>query len=119
MQSDRPKYGPCSKKQAMFLNSAADIVVYGGAAGSGKSYLGYLTMLKHIHDPRFRGMIIRRTTPMLTKPGGVIDTTEAIYRDVEPKVRFGRKAMKYEWPSGAIIQCGHCEHEKNKFDYQG
>jgi len=26
------KYGPCSKKQAMFLNATADIVCFGGAA---------------------------------------------------------------------------------------
>ena len=31
-QTNKPKYGPCSKKQAMFLNSTADIVVFGGAA---------------------------------------------------------------------------------------
>jgi len=76
-------------------------------------------MLKHVHDPKFRGMIIRRTTPMITKPGAVWDTAEQIYRDVEPKVKCGRKALKFEFPTGAVVQCGHCEHVKNKFDYQG
>jgi predicted phage terminase large subunit-like protein len=76
-------------------------------------------MLKHIHDPKFRGMIIRRTTPMITKPGAVWDTAYQMYKDVSPKVKAGTKALKFEFPSGAVVQCGHCEHAKNKFDYQG
>lgn len=113
------KFGPASLKQAQFLASTADITIFGGAAGSGKSYLGYMSFLPYITDPKFRGMIIRRTTPMLTKPGAVWDTAFGMYKDVCPTVRTLQKSLKFVFPSGAEVQLGHMEYEKDKFSYQG
>jgi len=38
--------GPKSKKQYDFMHSEADITVFGGAAGAGKSYLGVMDFIK-------------------------------------------------------------------------
>jgi len=88
-------------------------------AGSGKSYLGYMSFLPYIDDPKFRGMIVRRTTPMLTKPGAVWDTASGMYKDVCPKVRTLQKSLKFVFPSGAEVQLGHMEYEQDKYSYQG
>lgn len=88
-------------------------------AGSGKSYLGYMSFLPYINDPKLRGMVIRRTIPMLTKPGAVADSMYGMYKDVCPKVRYLSKAMKFVFPSGAEVQMGGMEYEKDKYNYQG
>ena len=58
--------GPKSQRQEDFLLSQADITVFGGAAGSGKSYVGLMTPLLFVDDPYFRGVIFRRTMPEIT-----------------------------------------------------
>lgn len=88
-------------------------------AGSGKSYLGYMSFLPYINDPKLRGMVIRRTIPMLTKPGAVADSMYGMYKDVCPKVKYLSKAMKFVFPSGAEVQMGGMEYEKDKYNYQG
>jgi predicted ribonuclease YlaK len=64
---------PASDKQAMFLQSKSDITVFGGAAGSGKSYLGIMDMLQYVDMPEFRGVMVRRTTPMIKGVGGLLE----------------------------------------------
>ena len=45
----RPQPGP----QEQFLASAADIAIYGGAAGGGKTYASILETLRHKDRPGF------------------------------------------------------------------
>jgi hypothetical protein len=59
----RPQPGP----QETFLSSAADIAIYGGAAGGGKSFALLLEPLRHIGNKGFGGVIFRRTTSALTR----------------------------------------------------
>ena len=44
----------------------------------GKSFASLMHHLKHIHDPNYRGITIRRTTPMLLKPGAIWDEAKAL-----------------------------------------
>jgi predicted ribonuclease YlaK len=60
-KTERSKLSPASEKQRLFLTSDADITVFGGAAGSGKSYLGIMDMLQYVHMKHFRGVMVRRT----------------------------------------------------------
>jgi hypothetical protein len=48
----RPQAGP----QSNFLASQADIVIYGGAAGSGKSFGLLLEPLRHIRNKYFKAV---------------------------------------------------------------
>jgi hypothetical protein len=64
MREIRPQAGP----QEQFLSSSADIVIYGGAAGGGKTYGLLLEPLRHVLYPFFRAVIFRRTFPQITNP---------------------------------------------------
>lgn len=101
---------PASKPQLMFLTlrdgtgkrskyateegEEVDIIFYGGQAGGGKTFASLLHHLKYIHLPNYKGITIRRTTPMLRKPGAVWDEAKSLYRDVDPKARIRDKEMK-------------------------
>jgi predicted phage terminase large subunit-like protein len=117
--STKPKLGPASKKQEMFLQSKSDITVFGGAAGSGKSYLGIMDMLQYVHMPEFRGVMVRRTTPMLKGVGGLLDTASNMYKEAVPNIRVKPSTMEFSFPSGAEIKMCHCEREADKHNFQG
>lgn len=111
--------GPKSPKQYDFMHSDANITVFGGAAGAGKSYLGVMDYLKHIHLPTFRGLITRRTTPQLKGPGGIHDTCMKLFRLADPKVRWKDKDGKFVFSSGAEVFLRHFEMLASKDNFQG
>ena len=112
-----PTFAPQPGAQTAFLASPADLVVYGGAAGGGKSYALLLDELRHVHRPGYRSVIFRRTSPQITAGGGLWDTAGAIFP------RFGgvanQSALKYTFPSGAEVKFTHLEHEKTKYNHDG
>jgi len=78
-------YGPASVKQKMFLNCKADIIIYGGGAGCGKSHCALLKALGQIKDPHFRAVFIRQTRTQLTQSGGLFDEAKQMYKPFKPK----------------------------------
>ncbi len=109
----RPHAGP----QEQFLASTADIAIYGGAAGGGKTYALLLEPLRHVANGEFAAVIFRKTYPQIASPGGLKDESTKIYP------MFGgdlnETAMRWRFPSGAIVQFSHMQHEKDKFAWQG
>ena len=53
-----PQPGP----QTAFLSSSADIAIYGGAAGGGKTWALLMEPLRHLANAGFGAVIFRRTT---------------------------------------------------------
>lgn len=112
-------FSPASKKQAWFLSSDANIIVYGGAMGGGKSYCGLLRHLRWVHDPHYRGFIIRKNSTTLQKSGGLFDEAKQLYRAFEPKVQVKLKELKFVFPSGAEIAMSHLETDDDAEKYRG
>jgi hypothetical protein len=84
----RPQPGP----QLMALESTADIIIYGGAAGGGKSWLLVHEPLRWVTDyPGFRGGIFRRTYPQLKGQGGIWDECQSVYRGCDAHLREGQE----------------------------
>ncbi|MCK5610886.1 PhoH family protein [Candidatus Pacearchaeota archaeon] len=61
--------GPASPKQEMMISNDAQILIMGGAAGSGKSYLLNMIPLRYVDCPHWDGIIFRRTTVELKGQG--------------------------------------------------
>ncbi len=108
---------PHSGPQEQFLASPADIAIYGGAAGGGKTYALLLEPLRHVANAAFASVIFRQTYPQIASPGGLKDESAKIYP------RFGGElnetAMRWKFPSGATVQFSHMQYEKDKFAWQG
>ncbi len=110
-------FRPQKGAQETAMNCEANIVVYGGAAGSGKTHLMLLRPLLQVHDKHFNAIFFRRTGPQLSGPGSVWEEAKTLYRQFGGHVR--ENAREIDFPSGAMIKFSHMEHEKNKIDHQG
>ena len=108
-----PQAGP----QLAFLSSPADIALYGGAAGGGKSWALLFESSRHLSRPGFGATIFRRTFPMVTAQGGLWDESLSLY----PQLRGVPNISDRRWvfPSGATVKFSHLQHEANVLDYQG
>lgn len=106
-----PNRGP----QAAFLSSTAREVMYGGAAGGGKTDALIALPLYRTHHPKHRCLMLRRTRPALQE---VIDRTLQIYPEVVPGAVWKEAESRWKFPSGAIIQMGYAEHEKDILNYK-
>jgi predicted phage terminase large subunit-like protein len=109
----RPQKGP----QEKFLSTQADLAIYGGAAGGGKSFALLLEPLYHVANGKFRSVLFRRTQPQLRQPGGLWDTSESIYPLLGAKAN--QTTMEWTFPSGATIRLAGMEHEQDRFAWQG
>lgn len=111
---------PQPGRQTQFLASPADITVYGGAAGGGKSYGMILDPLRHvITNPQFTAVIIRQTFSRIIKAGGLWDTALEVYPKTGAVSRVGD--MRFDWRNqgGGRVEFGHVSHEDAVQAYQG
>ena len=110
-----------SQKQYELLSSPADWVLFGGAAGGGKSYALMLDMLRHAQGPHgqrlFRGAIFRQTFPQLSQSGGLIDQTKSIYGPLG--AIFNHTSNEHRFPVGAKISLNTLDQPKKLQGYLG
>lgn len=112
----RPQAGP----QEAFLSSAADIVVYGGAAGSGKSFGLLMEPLRYVHVPGFTGVIFRRTAVQVRNEGGLWDESMRVYGGLRPGPTPRPDRLFWTWPkTKARIRFAHLEHDADKLAWSG
>ena len=108
-----PQPGP----QTDFLTSEADIAVYGGGAGGGKSYALLLEPLRHFNNPKFGGVIFRRNSTQVRNQGGLWDESENLFN---PMGAHPREAyLDWTFPDGGNLKFGHLEYERSVLDWQG
>lgn len=110
----RPQKGP----QEMFLSSRADIVIYGGTAGCGKSFALLMEAARNIENPRYRGALFRRTYPMITNPGGLWDESHEIYEGLGG-VPYESNPKRWEFEGGARISLHHLQRESDVYGWHG
>jgi len=78
MKLIKPNPGP----QECFLSSPADIVIFGGSAGGGKTFGLLLECLRHISNPDFGAVIFRRTSKQILAEGALWQSSEQLFRKV-------------------------------------
>jgi predicted phage terminase large subunit-like protein len=109
----QPQVGP----QTVFLSTLADIAIFGGAAGGGKSFGLLLECLRNYDNPEFHAIILRQNITQIMNPGALWDETWKVFPLLGG--RGSRHRKKWVFPSGATVRLGHMEHEKDKLIYMG
>lgn len=110
-----PQAGP----QTLFLELRwVDILVYGGSAGSGKSWALLLDPVADLANPDFHGTLFRRESVQITNEGGLWDESQKVYRHIGGKSRTS-PAHNWGFESGASLTMTHLHDEDDKYGHQG
>jgi predicted phage terminase large subunit-like protein len=105
------------QRQEKFLSSSADIAIYGGGAGGGKTWSLLIEPLRHIDNPDFGAVLFRRTIPEITKEGGMWDEAAKIYPLVNGRPNSNEHL--YRFPSGAKVTFAHLQYESDLQGWRG
>ena len=102
-------------RQAAFIRAEADEVLFGGAAGGGKSYGqlidAFLFALKYAGSKQ---LMLRRTYPELEK--SLIRVSYDLYpREV---YSYNRSGHVGRFRNGSILDFGYCDSESDVYKYQ-
>ena len=115
----RPHEGP----QTKFLETNANIAIYGGQAGGGKTWALLAAAARYIGTPGFGAVIFRRTLRQITNEGSLWDESMALYPELGgvPKQTLDWRFREKEGDSKFIsnISFSHLQHEKDKLTWQG
>jgi hypothetical protein len=107
-----PNEGP----QTDFLAAPEKDVLYGGAAGGGKSFAMLIDPLRYCHVSEHRALILRRSMPELRE---LIDKSRELYPKAFKGAKFKEVEKLWQFPSGAKIEFGFLERDADVYRYQG
>jgi phage terminase large subunit-like protein len=108
-----PQPGP----QTEFIETKADIAIYGGSAGCGKSSSLLLSAAQHVDNGNYGAVIFRRNFTQITEEGALWDTSVELYNGTGAIARIGN--LDHVWSSGAKVGFAHMDHDSTRYSYQG
>ena len=104
-------------KQLLFLGSKADITLYGGSAGGGKTFSVVTDPLKRWKNGEFSATIFRRTYQDIVRPGALWDESMKIY----PLFKGTPNLSSHTWtfPSGMKVIFAGLQYEQDLMSWRG
>lgn len=99
-----PQPGP----QTAFLQSMADITIFGGSAGGGKTYAILLSAALDISNPKYGAVIFRREANQIFGEGGLWDTATSLYK-LKGGVPVQTPRPTIRFPNGSKISFAHLQ----------
>lgn len=117
----------CTVKQREYLNTllfddTADIVVYGGSRGSGKTFIDCLALvLRRLMHPGTLGLMLRRTQSAArnTLKSEVDKVLYTCLKLPQGSVKYRVAEKLYLFPNGSQLQLGYCKLDSDYEQYQG
>ena len=108
----KPNDGP----QTDFLAAGEQDVLYGGAAGGGKSFAMLVDPLRFMNRSEHRALLLRRSMPELRE---LIDKSRELYTKAFPGAKFREVEKVWKFPSGATLEFGYLDRDADVYRYQG
>ena len=107
-----PNFGP----QTSFLAATEQEVLYGGAAGGGKSYAMVADPVRYLGNPNARMLLVRRSTEELRE---LISVSKQLYPKAIPGIKFMERDKTWVAPSGATLWMSYLDRDDDVMRYQG
>ena len=107
-----PNPGP----QTKFLASTEQEVLYGGAAGGGKSYSMVADPVRYFANPHARMLLVRRSTEELRE---LISVSKQLYPKAVPGIKFMERDKTWVAPNGATLWMSYLDRDDDVMRYQG
>lgn len=111
----RPQPGP----QERFLATSADICIYGGAAGGGKTFGLLMDPIRYMDVPGYNAVIFRREYTQITSPGGLWDTAQMLYSHVQGAFPLKTPKLHWQFSRGATVTFAHIGRDDEVHSWQG
>ena len=108
----QPNAGP----QTEFLSSSEREVLYGGAAGGGKSYAMLADPLHGLNSPNFSGLLVRHTTEELRE---LIQKSQELYPRAVPGIKWSERKSQWTSPRGGRLWMSYLDKDMDVTRYQG
>ena len=109
-------FAPNEGPQTEFLAAGEREVLYGGAAGGGKSYAMLVDPLRYMTHSQFSGLLLRKTTEELRE---LIWKSQELYPKVYPGIKWSERKMQWTAPSGARLWLSYLDRDEDVLRYQG
>lgn len=107
-----------SLTQKVFLKSEAKEVMFGGAAGGGKSSALIMAALQYVDVPGYSAILFRRTYADLALPGALMDRFRDWIMQFDD-VNWNANHYTATFPSGARITFGYLNNVNDYLRYKG
>jgi hypothetical protein len=108
----QPNEGP----QTEFLAATEREVLYGGAAGGGKTQALIADPMRYFGNKNFNGLILRRTNDELRE---IIWKSQELYPKAFVGAKWQEKKSQWVFPSGAKLWMTYLERDEDVLRYQG
>ena len=114
MANETAGWYPFPGPQFEFCSRGEFEVLFGGAAGPGKTDCLLMEATRFVSIPDYNAIIFRRTFPQLQE---IIDRCWRWY----PLMGGNYRATEHRWyfPSGAKVALSHMQHEQDMYSHQG
>ena len=110
-----PGWEPRTEAQKAALASPADIVFFGGAAGSLKTETMLVDAALESSNPNLRAIIFRQQFTQMTD---IVDKTRRLYNAMGAKY-VGPPSWTWTFPSGAKIRLAYISTDRDIWEYLG
>lgn len=115
--TDAEVYAPHPKQRAVMLCPAEEIL-YGGSAGSGKSFAIIFAWMQHevLNKKNAKGLVLRKTMSELED---LIREFNKVFSVLQMPPKWNETKKTFFYNSGATLELGYLDKEDDKYRYHG
>lgn len=110
-----PGWQPATDAQRNALASAADILLFGGSAGSLKTETLLVDAARECRNPNLRAIVFRQSFPEMTD---IIEKTQRLY-PLLGGTFVGQPFWTWTFPSGAKVRLAYISRDEDVMNYLG
>ncbi len=110
-----PGWSAKTAAQKAVLESAADILFFGGSAGSLKTETLLVDAATESGNPNLRAIIFRQSFPQMSD---IIEKTQRLYGSMGARF-VGQPTWTWTFPSGGKVRLAYIANDPDIFDYLG